>query len=79
LDAKPVSASVRYTGVSVAFTLGGILGGGIAPIVAQSLAIRGGLPWVGLYMSAAALVSLVALLTLGAARKRQALGVHREA
>jgi MFS family permease len=57
-------ARVRYTGVSVAFTVGGILGGGIAPIVAQSLAIHGGLPWVGLYMSAAALVSLVALLTL---------------
>jgi MFS family permease len=58
-------ARVRYTGVSVAFTVGGILGGGIAPIVAQYLAIQGGLPWVGLYLSGAALVSLIALLTLG--------------
>lgn len=58
-------ARVRYTGVSLAFTVGGILGGGIAPIVAQSLAIRGGLPWVGLYLSAAALLSLIALWTLG--------------
>jgi len=58
-------ARVRYTGVSVAFTVGGILGGGIAPIVAQYLAIHGGLPWVGLYLSGAALVSLIALLTLG--------------
>jgi MFS family permease len=57
-------ARVRYTGVSLAFTVGGILGGGIAPIVAQSLAIHGGLPWVGCYMSAAALVSLVALVSL---------------
>jgi MFS family permease len=57
-------ARVRYTGVSLAFTVGGILGGGIAPIVAQSLAIHGGLPWVGLYLSAAALLSLIALLTL---------------
>jgi hypothetical protein len=56
-------AHVRYTGVSVAFTVGGILGGGIAPIVAQWLAVHGGLPWVGFYLSAAALVSLVALLT----------------
>jgi len=56
---------VRYTGVSIAFTMGGILGGGIAPIVAQWLAIRGGLSWVGLYFSAAALMSLIALLTLG--------------
>jgi MFS family permease len=58
-------ARVRYTGVSLAFTVGGILGGGIAPIVAQSLATHGGLPWVGLYLSAAALLSLIALLTLG--------------
>jgi MFS family permease len=58
-------ARVRYTGVSLAFTVGGILGGGIAPIVAQSLANHGGLPWVGLYLSAAALLSLIALLTLG--------------
>ena len=58
-------ARVRYTGVSVAFTVGGILGGGIAPMVAQSLAIHGGLQWVGLYLSAAALISLLALLTLG--------------
>jgi MFS family permease len=58
-------ARVRYTGVSVAFTVGGILGGGIAPMVAQSLAIHGGLQWVGLYLSGAALISLLALLTLG--------------
>jgi MFS family permease len=57
-------ARVRYTGVSLAFTVGGILGGGIAPIVAQTLAIHGGLPWVGWYLSAAALLSLMALLTL---------------
>jgi MFS family permease len=57
-------ARVRYTGVSLAFTVGGILGGGIAPILAQTLAIHGGLPWVGLYLSAAALLSLMALLTL---------------
>jgi MFS family permease len=58
-------ARVRYTGVSVAFTVGGILGGGIAPILAQWLAIHGGLPWVGCYLSTAALISLLALLTLG--------------
>jgi MFS family permease len=54
-------ARVRYTGVSVAFTVGGILGGGIAPVLAESLARRGGLPWVGLYFSTAALISLVGL------------------
>jgi MFS family permease len=56
---------VRYTGVSVACTVGGILGGGIAPFVAQSLAVHGGLPWVGIYLSAAAFISLAALRALG--------------
>jgi MFS family permease len=60
---------VRYTGVSVAFTVGGIVGGGLAPMAAETLASRGGLPWVGLYFSTAALVSLIALVTLGQPRR----------
>jgi len=59
---------VRYTGVSMAFTLGGILGGGVAPLLAEALASRGGLRWVGLYFSAAALISLIALSTVGRPR-----------
>jgi hypothetical protein len=55
---------VRYSGASVAFNVGGIIGGGLAPIIAQALADRGGLFPVGLYLSAAALISLVALLPL---------------
>ena len=52
---------VRYTGASMAFNVAGVLGGGLTPFVAQALATRGGLLPVGLYASAAALVSLVAL------------------
>jgi MFS family permease len=58
-------ARVRYTGASLAFNVGGILGGGIAPILAQTLADRGGLPYVGVYLAAAAIVSLVALVSIG--------------
>jgi MFS family permease len=58
-------ARVRYTGASVAFNLGGILGGALAPILAQALADRGGLPFVGLYLGAAGLISLIALMPLG--------------
>lgn len=58
-------ARVRYTGASVAFNVGGIIGGGAAPVVAQALATRGGLALVGLYLSTAALISLVALIPLG--------------
>lgn len=57
-------ARVRYTGASMAFNLGGIIGGGLAPMAAQALADRGGLFPVGLYLSAAALISLVALAPL---------------
>ncbi|MEE3623701.1 hypothetical protein UCD39_06810 [Nitrospirillum sp. BR 11752] len=57
-------ARVRYTGTSMTFNLGGILGGGVAPALAQSLAQSGGLPYVGLYLAGAALVSLAALYPL---------------
>jgi hypothetical protein len=57
-------ARVRYTGASVAFNIGGILGGGLAPMIAQALADKGGLVPVGYYLSGAALISLVALLSL---------------
>ena len=52
---------VRYSGASLAFNVGGVLGGGLTPIVAQVLAEEGGLGWVGLYFSGAAGLSLVAL------------------
>ena len=57
-------ARVRYTGASIAFNVGGILGGALAPIIAQALADRGGLQPVGFYLSAAALISLAALAPL---------------
>ena len=58
-------ARVRYTGASMAFNIGGILGGGLAPVLAQALASHGGLSYVGLYLSGAAFVSFVALLSIG--------------
>jgi MFS family permease len=57
-------ARVRYTGASMAFNIGGIIGGGLTPFIAQALASHGGLAPVGLYLSAAALVSLIALAPL---------------
>jgi MFS family permease len=58
-------ARVRYTGASLAFNVGGILGGGLTPMAAQALSERGGLGPVGLYLSAAALVSFLALVVVG--------------
>jgi MFS family permease len=57
-------APVRYTGASAAYNLGGILGASLAPFAAQLLLARGGLPWVGLYITAAAAISFVAVLLL---------------
>ena len=57
-------ARVRYTGASVAFNVGGVIGGGFTPIAAQMLAEQGGLSFVGFYLSVAAGLSLGALLLL---------------
>ena len=59
-------ARVRYTGVSIAFNVGGIIGGGLAPIIAQALADAGGLWLVGCYLAAAGATSFAALAALGA-------------
>jgi MFS family permease len=53
---------VRYSGASVAFNLAGVLGGGLAPILAQLLADKYGLAAVGHYLSACAAASLVGLI-----------------
>jgi len=53
--------AVRYTGASLAFNLAGIIGASLAPYIATSLAVRYGLAYVGYYLSAAALLTFVAL------------------
>ena len=54
--------TVRYTGMSVAFNGGGIVGGAVAPIAAQMLAAAGGASLVGLFLSAAGLVTLLGVM-----------------
>ncbi len=61
---------VRYTGSSAAFNLGGIVGGALAPSIAQQLVIDHGIGWVGLYMSAAAAISVTGLLLQRSGKKR---------
>ncbi|WP_419683392.1 MFS transporter [Sphingomonas sp. ID0503] len=61
-------AHVRYTGASLAFNVGGIIGGGGAPIAAKALADAGGLGLVGLYLGGAGLLSLVGLFASRSAR-----------
>ncbi len=57
--------AVRYTGASLTFNLAGIVGASLAPYVATWLAVNYGLAFVGYYLSAAGLITLVALLLIG--------------
>jgi metabolite-proton symporter len=61
-------AEVRYTGASLTFNLAGIVGASLAPYIATWLASHYGLAYVGYYLSAAALLSLLALLATGKQR-----------
>lgn len=54
-------ARVRYTGTSIAFNAAGVFGGAVAPIGAQWLSQQGGLGYVGWYIAASSLISLIAL------------------
>lgn len=64
---------VRYTGASVAYNLGGILGASFAPYLAQKLVMAGGLVWVGGYVTVAAMLSFVALRSADETRDRSLL------
>ena len=55
--------AVRYTGASLAFNLAGIFGASLAPYVATALATRYGLHTVGWYLSGAALLTTLAVLS----------------
>ncbi len=52
---------VRYSGISVAFNLGGIIGGALTPLVAQKLAVAGHAGSVGLLLSAAGVVTWIGI------------------
>jgi MFS family permease len=51
--------SVRYSGVSVAFNAGGIIGGAVTPLVAQGLSNGGNGGFVGLLLVGAGMLSLI--------------------
>src|SRR5678816_186862 len=53
--------SVRYSGSSLTFNLAGIFGASLAPYAATYLAKTYGLQYVGYYLSAAAVLSLIGL------------------
>ncbi len=62
---------VRYSGASLAYNLGGVLGGAVSPLVATRLQSAFGSSSVGWYVSAMAVVSLVCVLALPETRDRE--------
>jgi metabolite-proton symporter len=65
-------ASVRYTGASLSFTLAGILGASLTPLLATKLASHYGLPYVGYYLSIVAAITFLALLAARTSMKEHA-------
>jgi MFS family permease len=61
--------AVRYTGAGLSYNLGGILGASSAPFLSQLLVDKGGLVWVGYYVSAMALVSFIVVLLMKETRQ----------
>jgi MFS family permease len=55
---------VRYSGSSLAFNFAGILGASLAPYIATWLATKYGLQYVGYYLSASAVLTIIGLLMI---------------
>ena len=63
--------AVRYTGSSLTFNLAGIFGASLAPYAATWLATSYGLPYVGYYLTGAALLTMVGLLAIPETRDHE--------
>jgi len=62
LYAEMFPADVRYSGVSIGYALGAILGGAFAPLIAELLLKNTGASWpIGVYILGITIVSLVAV------------------
>jgi MFS family permease len=55
--------NVRYTGSAIAYNFSSILGAAVAPFIAAWLASTYGVGWVGVYLGAMALLTLLALFS----------------
>ncbi|NIY98855.1 MHS family MFS transporter, partial [Salipiger sp. HF18] len=59
--AAPFPTRVRYTGSSITFNFAGIFGASLAPYIATWLQANHGIAYVGYYLCAAALVTLLCI------------------
>ncbi|GAA1156120.1 MFS transporter [Streptomyces hebeiensis] len=64
-------ARVRYSGAALSYNLGGVLGGGLSPLVIPRLQTGLGSVSIGCYLSALAVLSLSCVLALPETRERE--------
>jgi MFS family permease len=70
---------LRYSGASVSYNLGGVLGGAFAPILASSLLIVAGGSWaISLYIALMALLSLLCIFFLSETHLADISGMREE-
>ena len=62
--AEMFSTEVRYSGASLGYQLGAIVGGGFAPIVATALWRDFGTIYISIYIAAASAITLVCVILL---------------
>ncbi len=65
---------VRYTGVSVAFNAGGIIGGAVVAVEAQRIAMSGGIALIGLFLVMSGLATLLGVWLSRPSREEAAPG-----
>lgn len=63
--ASPFPTAVRYTGSSMTFNLASIFGASLAPYIATYLQANYGLAYIGYYVLAAAVITLIAIFASG--------------
>jgi metabolite-proton symporter len=74
LYAEMFPAKVRYSGVSIGYALGAILGGAFAPMIAQWIIGSTGESWrIGVYI---AVLSLISLITVSTVKDPQGIDLH---
>lgn len=77
LYAEMFPASVRFSGISIGYAIGSILGGAFAPMIAEMILKETGNSWmIGIYIAALAVISLIAVTLVP--KTLQGINLHPE-
>lgn len=75
--AEMFPASVRFSGISIGYAIGAILGGAFAPMIAEMILKQTGQSWmIGVYIAALAVVSVIAVSMVP--KSNQGIDLHPE-